>query len=237
MGSREAFTILEIDRPNLITPESLREIYRDLVKVWHPDIHQSSPRLREKAEKKLKAINEAYHTACLYLEKVENLRKQIELRAGELKKAEDDLSKLRNHAKRVQDHARKLQNKIDTATETRDDVLAALQGIQQRAEELAKTVDTVIEEPEAIPSLGPRSPSKNRTTTFDKIVYALFITLCLSVYAFLGSNDPPLSLLTIIMINVITLAIVMVPWTAKLIQAAGKSYLRRKKERATNNVL
>lgn len=42
--------------------EQAREAYRDLAKVWHPDRHESDPRLRAKAEEKLKQINAAYET-------------------------------------------------------------------------------------------------------------------------------------------------------------------------------
>ena len=38
----------------------LKEAYRDLAKVWHPDRFSHDPRLRQKAEEKLKEINEAY---------------------------------------------------------------------------------------------------------------------------------------------------------------------------------
>lgn len=41
--------------------EDVKAAYIDLVKVWHPDrFHGESSRLREKAERKLKEINEAY---------------------------------------------------------------------------------------------------------------------------------------------------------------------------------
>ena len=42
------------------TPKEVKEAYRDLVKVWHPDRFGSDPRLRQKAEEKLKEINDAY---------------------------------------------------------------------------------------------------------------------------------------------------------------------------------
>ena len=38
----------------------LKEAYRDLAKVWHPDRFSHDPRLQQKAQEKLKAINEAY---------------------------------------------------------------------------------------------------------------------------------------------------------------------------------
>jgi hypothetical protein len=42
------------------TSVEVKEAYRDLVKVWHPDRFGSDPRLRGKAEDKLKQINNAY---------------------------------------------------------------------------------------------------------------------------------------------------------------------------------
>jgi len=40
--------------------EELKVAYRDLAKVWHPDRFLHDPRLQEKAQEKLKEINEAY---------------------------------------------------------------------------------------------------------------------------------------------------------------------------------
>jgi hypothetical protein len=50
--------ILEIE-PGATIPE-MRQAYRDLVNVWHPDRFAHNPRLRKKAEEKLKEINQAY---------------------------------------------------------------------------------------------------------------------------------------------------------------------------------
>jgi hypothetical protein len=41
------------------SPDEIRQAYRNLVKVWHPD-RVSEDRLKQKAEEKLKEINEAY---------------------------------------------------------------------------------------------------------------------------------------------------------------------------------
>lgn len=38
----------------------LKDAYRDLAKVWHPDRFAHDPRLQQKAQEKLKEINEAY---------------------------------------------------------------------------------------------------------------------------------------------------------------------------------
>lgn len=42
------------------SPEELKLAHRDLAKVWHPDRFLHDPRLRDKAQEKLKLINEAY---------------------------------------------------------------------------------------------------------------------------------------------------------------------------------
>ena len=54
----EALDILAL-RPGA-TPSEIKEAYRDLVKVWHPDRFGNDVRLRQKAERQLKLINEAY---------------------------------------------------------------------------------------------------------------------------------------------------------------------------------
>jgi hypothetical protein len=43
-----------------VSDRELKAAHRDLAKVWHPDRFLSDPRLQEKAQKKLKEINEAY---------------------------------------------------------------------------------------------------------------------------------------------------------------------------------
>ena len=40
--------------------EEVRQAYKDLVRVWHPDRFQSDPELRERAEQRLQKINDAY---------------------------------------------------------------------------------------------------------------------------------------------------------------------------------
>ena len=40
--------------------ETIRQVYRDLVRVWHPDRFQSDARLRQIAEDNLRKINDAY---------------------------------------------------------------------------------------------------------------------------------------------------------------------------------
>jgi curved DNA-binding protein CbpA len=56
--TKEALDVLAL-RPGATSVE-IKEAYRDMVKVWHPDRFGSDPRLRQKAEDNLKQINKAY---------------------------------------------------------------------------------------------------------------------------------------------------------------------------------
>ncbi|UCC39695.1 MAG: J domain-containing protein [Candidatus Aminicenantes bacterium] len=52
------YQILELE-PGA-SPEEVKQAYRDLAKVWHPDRFSHDPSLQKKAQEKLKEINEAY---------------------------------------------------------------------------------------------------------------------------------------------------------------------------------
>jgi DnaJ domain len=52
------FQLLELDQTASI--DEMKQAYRDLVMVWHPDRFGQNVRLRRKAEDKLKQFNEAY---------------------------------------------------------------------------------------------------------------------------------------------------------------------------------
>ncbi|HIG26668.1 MAG TPA: J domain-containing protein [Verrucomicrobiales bacterium] len=43
------------------SPVLIRQQYRDLVRIWHPDRFASNPELRENVQEKMKEINQAYH--------------------------------------------------------------------------------------------------------------------------------------------------------------------------------
>ncbi|HLY16442.1 MAG TPA: J domain-containing protein [Bryobacteraceae bacterium] len=42
------------------TWEQVRQAYKDLVRVWHPDRFQNDPQLRERAQQQLRKVNDAY---------------------------------------------------------------------------------------------------------------------------------------------------------------------------------
>lgn len=58
MDIRESYRTLELDYG--ASPDEVRQGYKDMVRVWHPDRFYEDPRLRKKAEEKLKEINRAY---------------------------------------------------------------------------------------------------------------------------------------------------------------------------------
>jgi len=58
MGIRNSYRILEVGYGASV--EEVKQGYKDLVRVWHPDRFTEDSRLRKKAEEKLKEINRAY---------------------------------------------------------------------------------------------------------------------------------------------------------------------------------
>ena len=65
MDIKKCFEILELERDASIA--ETRQAYKDIVSVWHPDRFSHNPRLKRKAEEKLKEINIAYETLMTYL--------------------------------------------------------------------------------------------------------------------------------------------------------------------------
>ncbi|MFH0994866.1 MAG: RDD family protein [Pseudomonadota bacterium] len=61
MNVKKSYEILRL-KPDA-SVEELKLAYKDLVNVWHPDRFLHNPRLKEKAEKQLQEINQAYEIA------------------------------------------------------------------------------------------------------------------------------------------------------------------------------
>jgi curved DNA-binding protein CbpA len=60
MTIRRSFEILELQQG--ATLDDARQAYKDIATVWHPDRFTANPRLKHKAEQKLKEVNLAYET-------------------------------------------------------------------------------------------------------------------------------------------------------------------------------
>jgi len=58
MRLKQCYTTLEVNE-NASTGD-IKQAYRDLISIWHPDRHAQNPRLHEKATEKLKELNAAY---------------------------------------------------------------------------------------------------------------------------------------------------------------------------------
>ncbi len=60
MNIRRSFELLEIGMN--ATEDEAKQAYKDLVSVWHPDRFSHNPRLKKKAEEKIKEANLAFET-------------------------------------------------------------------------------------------------------------------------------------------------------------------------------
>ncbi|HUV59368.1 MAG TPA: DnaJ domain-containing protein [Desulfatiglandales bacterium] len=72
MDIRHCFDVLELDSNASI--DEAKQAYKDMVNIWHPDRFSNNPRLKQKAEDKLKEINEAYEMMQSFL----SLKKPLE---------------------------------------------------------------------------------------------------------------------------------------------------------------
>ena len=58
MDLQESYKILELEKTSCL--QDVKQAYRDIVFIWHPDRLESNERIKKKAEKKLQEINLAY---------------------------------------------------------------------------------------------------------------------------------------------------------------------------------
>ncbi len=64
MDVRTAFSTLGLDPSASV--ETIRDAYRDLVKIWHPDRFPGDPRVQARADDMMRAINAAYDVALAF---------------------------------------------------------------------------------------------------------------------------------------------------------------------------
>jgi preprotein translocase subunit Sec63 len=66
MNLQRCLKILELETTGSL--QEAKRAYKDLVRVWHPDRFQKNPRLKQKADKKLREINLAYNFLRSHIE-------------------------------------------------------------------------------------------------------------------------------------------------------------------------
>ena len=77
MDIEKCFEILRVS--SLSSSDEVKQAYRDLVNVWHPDRFSHNDRLRKKAEEELKRINLAYQEILQFLSFEQERLKVIDL--------------------------------------------------------------------------------------------------------------------------------------------------------------
>ena len=70
------YAVLSID--SAASPETVKQAYRNLAKIWHPDKYVHDSRLKAQAEIEIKKINQAYTAIKSYWELEHNTLKQID---------------------------------------------------------------------------------------------------------------------------------------------------------------
>jgi len=88
MTIQRSFEILELKQG--ATLDDARQAYKDIANVWHPDRFSANPRLKHKAEQKLKEVNVAYETLKAFFQ-------QKGLSNGDLKEAATTHSRQAHH--------------------------------------------------------------------------------------------------------------------------------------------
>jgi curved DNA-binding protein CbpA len=79
MDVKRYFEMLELT-PDA-SMEELNQAYRDLVNIWHPDRFAQNPRLKGKAEKKLREVNQAYEAVKSFLSSESRQDKNAKVRS------------------------------------------------------------------------------------------------------------------------------------------------------------
>jgi curved DNA-binding protein CbpA len=108
---RQCFDVLELDRNASI--DEAKQAYKDMVNIWHPDRFSNNPRLKQKAEDKLKEINEAYQMIQSFL----SLKKPLEPDKAQHGKADSESEISANVSSKAGYHTSRAGTKTKDKTE------------------------------------------------------------------------------------------------------------------------
>ena len=103
MDIKRCFEILELDRG--ASSDEIKQAYKDIVNVWHPDRFSNNTRLKQKAEEKLKEVNVAFDTLKVYLSTEEH---------RELKKEKAESNVESRTVEKTKDEAQSQKTQPDT---------------------------------------------------------------------------------------------------------------------------
>ena len=70
MDVKRCFKILEIKETESL--DEIKQAYRDLIAIWHPDRYAQNPRLQEKATEKVKELNGAYNYLVSHISQIKS---------------------------------------------------------------------------------------------------------------------------------------------------------------------
>ena len=117
MDIQRCFEILELDRG--ASPDEAKQTYKDIVNVWHPGRFSNNPRLKQKAEEKLKEVNVAYETVKSFLSRKQEV--EPEQKPAPQAKAEAE-AKVRTKARAETEY-----NKAQAGPQARDKIEVAVE--------------------------------------------------------------------------------------------------------------
>jgi len=112
MDIRQCFDVLELDSNANI--DDVKQAYKDMVNIWHPDRFSNNPRLKQKAEDKLKEINAAYDMMQSFL----SSKKPLEPEKAPYAKAHSDADISVNASSRAGYHKSHAETGTKDKTET-----------------------------------------------------------------------------------------------------------------------
>ena len=98
---KQYFDILEIEPTESL--DAIKQAYKEMIKVWHPDRFAHDPSMQQKATEKMKKINNAYTILCNYLEEQAKVARDRE-------EAERQQSKDNSHSSAYSDELKRYFN-------------------------------------------------------------------------------------------------------------------------------
>lgn len=125
--------------------EEVKQAYRDLVKVWHPDRFTHDPKLQAKAQEKLKEINEAYIKIQEFLINLQSFQQAAGSKKESYKNvdnSEDDNSKQSSQSREEwNSYSQNAQPGVNTENANIDRLYEAILGQKNREYYLSKFKD------------------------------------------------------------------------------------------------